>query len=172
MSYSFESNETHDVKIGDVKPLEKHLNVVFKVLDREAEREINNRSGETHRVCDLTVADETGSIVLTLWNEDIDTIADEKVYKLTNGFANIFRNSLRLSKGKFGSVAEDQTVFAELNSENNRSSDHIEDPRRRSYDDRRSSYGSNRSSYGDNRSSGGYGSNRRDNQSSGRRKRW
>ena len=65
---------------------------------------------------------------------------------------------------------EDKTVFVELNQENNRSSDHIEDPRRRSYDDRRS-YGSNRS-YGDNRSSGGYGGRSRDNQSSSRRRRW
>ncbi|UCG01937.1 MAG: hypothetical protein JSW11_20350 [Candidatus Heimdallarchaeota archaeon] len=171
MSYNFESNETHDVKIEDVKPLEKHLNVVFKVVDREAEREINKRAtGETHRVCDLTVADETGSIVLTLWNEDIDNVEDDKVYKLSNGFANIFRNSIRLSKGKFGSVAEDQTVFAELNQENNRSSEHIEDPRRRSFEDRRSSYGGSNRSYGDNRSSGGYGSRRRDDRSS--RRRW
>lgn len=154
MSYNNESKETHDVKIGEVKPLEKNLNVVFKVIDREAEREINNRSGETHRVCDLTVADDTGSVVLTLWNEDIDTIEDDKVYKLSNGFANIFQNSLRLSKGKFGSVAEDQTVFIELNQENNRSSDHIEDPRRRSYD---------------NRSSGGSGNRGRDDRSSQRR---
>jgi len=39
MSYSDESYETHDVKIGDVKPLEKRLNVVFKVIEREEERE-------------------------------------------------------------------------------------------------------------------------------------
>jgi len=65
MSYDFESDETHDVKIGDVKPLEKHVNVIFKVLERENEREINSRSGETHRVCDLTVGDESGSIILT-----------------------------------------------------------------------------------------------------------
>lgn len=169
MSYNFESNETHDVKIGDVKPLEKHLNVIFKVIDREAEREINKRAtGETHRVCDLTVADETGSIVLTLWNEDIDNVEDDKVYKLSNGFANIFQNSIRLSKGKFGSVVEDQTVFTELDQENNRSAERVEDPRRRSFEDRRSSYGSNRS-YGD-RSSGGYGSNRRNDRSS--RRRW
>jgi len=77
---------------------------------------------------------------------------------------------LRLSKGKYGSVAEDQTVFTELKQENNRSSEHIEDPRRQ-YSDQRS-YGDNRS-YGDRRSSyGGYGSQRRNDQSSGRRKRW
>jgi replication factor A1 len=111
MSYDFDSNETHDVKIEDVKPLEKRLNVVFKVYEREEEREINSRSGETHRVCDFSVADETGAITLTLWNEDIDAIEIEKVYKLSNGFANVFRNSLRLSKGKFGALAEDSTIF-------------------------------------------------------------
>lgn len=160
MSYSFESEETHDVKIEDVKPLEKRLNTVFKVIEREQEREINSRSGETHRVCDLTVADETGSIILTLWNEDIDNIEDDKVYKLSNGFANVFRNSLRLSKGKFGTITEDSTVFDQLNQDNNRSSEHVEDPRRRSYGSDRSS-----GSYG----TRSYGSRRRD---SGRRRSW
>ena len=134
MSYNSDNTyETHDVKIGDVKPLEKHLDVVFKVYEKEEEREINSKSGETHRVCDFAVADETGSITLTLWNEDIDAVELEKVFKLSNGFANVFRNSLRLSKGKFGALAEDSTVFDEVNTENNRSSEHVEDPRRRSY---------------------------------------
>jgi replication factor A1 len=133
MSYNSDNTyETHEVKIGDVKPLEKHLDVVFKVYEKEEEREINAKSGETHRVCDFTVADETGSITLTLWNEDIDNIELEKVFKLSNGFANVFKNSLRLSKGKFGTLTEDSTVFDDINTENNRSSEHVEDPRRRS----------------------------------------
>ncbi|MHA2292386.1 MAG: hypothetical protein ACXACK_09515 [Candidatus Hodarchaeales archaeon] len=133
MSYNFESDETHDVKISDVKPLEKRLNVVFQVVDIGEEREISKRSGETHRVCDYTVADDTASITLTLWNEDIDAMESNKVYKLSNGFANIFQNSIRLSKGKFGSIAEDGTTFDELNQDNNRSSEQVEDPRRRQY---------------------------------------
>jgi ssDNA-binding replication factor A large subunit len=73
MSYDSDNTyETHDVKIESVKPLEKHIDVVFKAVEREEEREINSKSGETHRVCDFTVADETGSITLTLWNEDIE----------------------------------------------------------------------------------------------------
>lgn len=170
MSYNLDSNETHDVKIEDVKPLEKRLNVVFKVYEREEEREINKRSGESHRVCDFNVADETGSIILTLWNEDIDAIENDKVYKLENGFANVFQNSLRLSKGKFGTITEDSTVFDEINQENNRSSERVEDPRRRSYGG--GGYG-NRSSggYGD-RSSGGYDNKRRQDRGSGRRARW
>lgn len=170
--------ETHDVKIEDVKPLEKHINVTFKIIERTEEREINTRSGDTNRVCDFTVADETGSIILTLWNEDIDFIEDEEVFKLSNGFANIFQNSIRLSKGKFGELSKEENSIENLNTENNRSAEHIEDPRRRSFDNRSSyggsrSYGSNRSSggYGSNRSSGGYG-NRGNRRSSGRSNRW
>ncbi len=134
MSYNSDNQyETHEAKIDAVKPLEKHLDVVFKVCEKDEEREITNKSGETHRVCDFTVADETGSIVITLWNEDSDALEIEKVFKLTNGFANVFRNSLRLSKGKFGALAEDSTIFDEINTENNKSSEHVEDPRRRSY---------------------------------------
>ncbi|MFX0150362.1 MAG: single-stranded DNA-binding protein [Candidatus Hodarchaeota archaeon] len=174
MSYSFEESETHDVKISDVKPLEKRINVVFKVVEKNDEREINKRSGETHRVCDFQVADETGSIVLTLWNEDIDQMELDSVYKLTNGFANVFQNSLRLSKGKYGSITDDSTSLDEVNEENNRSSEHVEDPRRRSYDNRRS-YGGGGSGGG-----GGYGGGRgrsyrdrdRSNRGSDQRRRW
>ena len=177
MSYNFESDETHDVKIEDVKPLEKHINVIFKVIERNEEREINSRSGETHRVCDFSVADETGQITLTLWNEDIDAVETEKVYKLSNGFANIFQNSLRLSKGKFGNLTEDSTVFADVNEENNRSAERIEDPRQKQYQ-RRSYGGGGGGGYGGDRDrSGGYGRSRggrdRDRDSGGRsRRRW
>ena len=182
MSYDSDNTyETHDVKIESVKPLEKHIDVVFKAVEKEEEREINSRSGETHRVCDFTVADETGSITLTLWNEDIDAVEIDKVYKLSNGFANVFRNSLRLSKGKFGALAEDSTIFDEVDTENNRSGEHVEDPRRRSYGGGggRGSYGGggNRGSYsGGGR--GGYGDNRggrggrQDRGSSRRTSRW
>lgn len=163
---SYSSEETHDVKIENVKPLEKRLNVVFMVTKRSEEREINKRTGETHRVCDFTVADETGIITLTLWNEDIDAVKEETVYKLSNGFANVFQNSLRLSKGKFGNIAEDSTVFEEINSENDRSAEHVDDPRRQSYGNRGGGYGSQQS-YGSGRSSGGDRGQR-----SNRRSRW
>jgi len=169
MSFNVDENETHDVKISDVKPLEKRINVVFKVIEKNDAREINKRSGETHKVCDFQVADETGSIVLTLWNEDIDQMELDSVYKLTNGFANVFQNSLRLSKGKYGSITDDSTSLDEINEDNNRSSEHVEDPRRRSYESRRS-YGGG----------GGYGGGRgrssrdrdRENRGSNQRRRW
>ena len=161
MSYNSDNQyETHEAKIDAVKPLEKHLDVVFKVCEKDEEREITNKSGETHRVCDFTVADETGSIVITLWNEDIDALEIDKVFKLTNGFANVFRNSLRLSKGKFGALAEDSTIFDEINTENNKSSEHVEDPRRRSYGGGGGGRGGGSYGGGGGRGGGSYGGDR------------
>ncbi|MFW9779531.1 MAG: hypothetical protein ACFFE8_11805 [Candidatus Heimdallarchaeota archaeon] len=130
MSFNTNLKETHDVKISALKPLEKNLNVVFKVTKRNNERKVTNRSGQTQRVCDFTISDPTGSITLTLWNEDIDAVKQDSVYKLSNGYANVFRNSLQLSKGKDGIITEDETIFETINEENNRSSEHTADTRR------------------------------------------
>ena len=104
MSYSFDSEETHDVKIGDVKPLEKRLNVVFQVTDVGEEREINKRSGETHRVCDFTVADDTAAITLTLWNEDIDKVKVGDKIHIKNGWVGEWQGEPQLSTGRFGEL--------------------------------------------------------------------
>ncbi|MHA2202753.1 MAG: hypothetical protein ACW991_03610 [Candidatus Hodarchaeales archaeon] len=130
MSFNKNQNEAHDVNISELKPLEKNLNVVFKVTKRSNERNVTNRSGNTQRVCDFTISDPTGSITLTLWNEDIDGLQKDSVYKLSNGFANVFKNSLQLSKGRDGIITEDDTVFEAINEENNRSAERIADPRR------------------------------------------
>ncbi|MFX0183258.1 MAG: single-stranded DNA-binding protein [Candidatus Hodarchaeota archaeon] len=125
MSYTvnFETeSKRNNVKIEDVQPLEKNLDVVFQVVEKKEGHEIYKRhSGETHRVCDFVVADDTGKIILTLWNEDIDSPEVDKSYKLENGFANIYRNSLRLTKGRHGSLIKNETEFAELNLKNDRS---------------------------------------------------
>lgn len=153
MSYNEEETpETHDIKIGSAEALEKHVNVVFKVVNKEEEREVTSRnSGETNRVCDFIVADDTGNIILTVWNEDIDLLQIDSVYKLSNGFVNIFRNSLRLTKGRFGTLEADETEL-EADTENNRSSEHVEDPRRRRRQSGGGGYGRQSSRY--NRDSG------------------
>ncbi|MHA2296799.1 MAG: hypothetical protein ACXAEU_12955 [Candidatus Hodarchaeales archaeon] len=167
MSYRSDNEfETRDVKIGDVKPLEKHINVIFTVIEQGEVREITKRdTGDTNRVCDFTVADDTGKITLALWNEDIDTTEMDSTYKLSNGFVNIFHNSLRLSKGRYGQYEKDSATFDELKKENDRSEEHHEDPRRSRYSDRGSGFGGGgRSSYG------GGGRNR--NRDGGRGSRW
>ncbi len=126
--------QTYEVKIKDIEPLEKRIDVIFEVISKgERHKTIKRDLGEIHYVCDFLVVDETAAITMTLWNEDIDLIEVGRVYKLSNCFTNVYRNSLHLTKGRYGTLTQDSTSFDQLNTDYNRSEEHVEDPRRRSY---------------------------------------
>ncbi|MHA1167102.1 MAG: single-stranded DNA-binding protein [Candidatus Hodarchaeales archaeon] len=156
MSEEINQQETRDVKIADLKPYDSRINVAFKVLNLDERREITSaKTGETHTVCDVTVGDETGTIIMALWDDDIDLIEEDGTAKIINGHVNVFKRSLRLSKGKYGSLEANIDVdFESVNSENNRSDEEHEPRRRfrRSYGDRG---GGRRGGYGQ-RDRGGY----------------
>ncbi|MFX1255331.1 MAG: single-stranded DNA-binding protein [Promethearchaeota archaeon] len=153
------SEEVSELKIEELTPFAKRIQVSFKIISKGEIREITSkRSGETHEICDIQVADSTGSIVLTLWNNDIEMVEESKDYTLSNGYVNVFQNSMRLSKGKYGVLSEAEEAIDEVNTENNLSEKYIEVQRpRRRYD----SYGGGRGrdSYG---RSGGYRDRGRD----------
>ncbi|MHA2363118.1 MAG: single-stranded DNA-binding protein [Candidatus Hodarchaeales archaeon] len=135
MSYETET-ETTDVNIKELKPYHNRFNVAFKVISKGEEREVSNRNNpdETHRISDIIVADQTGSIIISAWDDDIDLLEEGKGFTLNNGFVNVFRDSMRLARGKFGNFEETDASF-EVNTEVNRSDEvHERRQRRRSYD--------------------------------------
>ena len=121
-----------DTTIGDLKPYQNKFRVNFKVIEKEEEREVKNRNNpdETHRIANITVADDTASIVLTAWDSDIDQLDEEKFYTLENGFCNLFNDSMRLVRGKFGEFTELESDF-EPNLATNRSEEKHQNNRRR-----------------------------------------
>ena len=61
------------VDIKDLQDGMKRVNVEAKVVDKGDPREVRSKyKDETYRIVDAVVADETGSIKLTLWNEQIE----------------------------------------------------------------------------------------------------
>ncbi|MHA2102938.1 MAG: hypothetical protein ACW981_05885 [Candidatus Hodarchaeales archaeon] len=98
--------ELKDTKIQELQPFANKFNLNFKVIDKTEEREVSNRNNsfETHRISDITVADDTAAIIFTAWDDDIDFLKEGNYFKLENGFTNVFRDSMRLSKGKFGKL--------------------------------------------------------------------
>lgn len=126
-------SEEETKKIEDLQPLEKNITVMFEVIEKGEVRDIYKRhSGETHQVCDFKVADDTAQIILTLWQDDIDATKVGQIYRLENGFVNLFNNRLRITKGRSGELKNiDDREFDELNLDNNRSDEYHEDERRR-----------------------------------------
>jgi replication factor A1 len=131
------------VKVGDLNTYSRGVNTTVKVVSKTEPREVTSRSdGSAHRVCEALVGDETGSLYLTLWDDAIDEVIEEQVLKITNGYVNLFRGSMRLNIGRYGSYeVADEAPFEDVNLDNNLSSRQFERPQR--------GYGRGRGSYGD-----------------------
>ena len=121
MTYEEKSSEDELKKIEELNPQSRAINIVVKVVSKSEIREvITRRDGSTHRVCDATVGDETGTIILTLWDDAIDNINEEETISIKNGYISLFRGSMHLNIGRYGSFDKiEEEVISEVNTENN-----------------------------------------------------
>ncbi len=122
--------EDRFVKIRELNLDSRNFDVRVKVLEIGTERiVVTRRDGAEHRVAEALVGDETGVIKMTLWDENIDTLRDLEgsTVVIKNGYVNVFRNSLRLNIGRYGSVEKSAEDIEEVNRENNLSEQVIPD---------------------------------------------
>ncbi|MHA1378876.1 MAG: hypothetical protein ACTSRG_10885 [Candidatus Helarchaeota archaeon] len=145
--------------IDDLKPNLRSINIKVKCNSKNEEREVTSRkTGESLRVTEALIGDETGSIYLTLWNDDIDKMGIDHIYQLKNVYTTVFKGSLRLNIGKYGSLEEiTDEDFKDVNLDNNLSDKIYEQPQR--YHSR-GGYGGG-SKYGSGGYGGGYGGRRK-----------
>jgi replication factor A1 len=141
----------------------KNVTISFKVTDMSEEREVSSRKdGTTHRVCDITVGDTTGTVQVPLWDDTIDSVEENVTYNLTNGYTGLFRGNLRLNVGRYGKLEQAEDDIEEVNVDVNMSAEEHEDDRpRRSYGGGGGGYGGRGGGGGgyggrDRRGSGGY----------------
>jgi replication factor A1 len=89
------------MQIKDLETGMKQVNVKAKVIEKSATREVYSRYGyNVHRVANAIIADETGTIKLVLWNEQIDAVSVGDTIKIENGYVTTFRGENQLSVGK------------------------------------------------------------------------
>ena len=124
--------EETQMKIGDLKSYSRKVYTVAKVISIGEPREVTSRKDNTtHQVCEALVADDTGSVYLTLWDDSIEAVEEDMVLKLDNAYVNVFRGSMRLNLGKYGSYEVlDEAPFEEVELENNVSDQQVEYQRR------------------------------------------
>ena len=116
MSYD---REPVEAVVADLRPFMKSLNITFKVIEKGETREVTSRrDGETHRVLDAIAGDTTGIVVLSLWDDMIETIEADKTYRLEKGYTSLFQGHLRLNIGRYGEIAEAEKPIKEVDNEN------------------------------------------------------
>ncbi len=93
------------VDIKDLNDGMKRVSVEGKVVEKGDPREVRSRyKDETYRIVDAVIADETGSIKLTLWNEQIEQVNVGDNVKIENGYVTSFKGETQLNVGKFGKL--------------------------------------------------------------------
>ncbi len=119
-----DDNEVDMVKIGNLTQYSRKVYTVAKVISKTEEREVTSRSDmSTHRVAEALVADETGSIYLTLWDDVLDAVEDDQILDIKDAYVNLFRGSMRLNLGRYGSYELlDEAPFDDVDLDNNLSS--------------------------------------------------
>ncbi len=93
------------MKIRELRDGMKRVNVVAKVIEKSDPREVHSRTkNTTYNVADTVISDETGTIKLTLWNEQIDQVNVNDTIEIENGYVTSFRGEIQLNVGRYGKL--------------------------------------------------------------------
>jgi len=94
-------------KIGDLREGGGSVNVVTKVSQVGEPRSFVRRDGGEGRVVNVLVGDDTGTVRLSLWDDDVDLAAEMKpgdVLVVKNGYTRSGFGGVELSSGRSGRV--------------------------------------------------------------------
>jgi len=93
------------LKIRELRNGMKNVSVEAKVMEKSEAREVLSRfKDETYKVTTALIADETGTIKLTLWNEQINQVNVDNKVKVENGYVTSFKGEIQLNIGKYGKL--------------------------------------------------------------------
>ncbi len=90
--------------IKDVKDGMRRVDVKGGITGLSETRDVYLRDGTKAKVADYTLTDQSGSIKLTLWNEQIDKVKDGSQVEIGNGYVANFRGELSLNVGRYGTL--------------------------------------------------------------------
>ena len=94
------------MKIKELKSGMRRVDITANVVEKSSTREVRSRyKDETYHVADAVITDGTGTIKLTLWNEQIDQVNIDDTVKIENGYTRSFRGEIQLNVGKYGKLS-------------------------------------------------------------------
>jgi len=117
-------------KIGGLVHNLQNLNLTVKILNIGSSRGVPSRNEQRqHWIAEAIVGDETGTVILTLWDEQIRMFKANDVIEIKGGYTTLFKGSLRLNVGRSSRIAKTNKEITEVNTKNNLSErTHIQIP--------------------------------------------
>jgi len=98
-------------KISELTPDMKGVEIEAKILEISEPRQVRSRTtGKPLRVAEAMIVDETGTIALTLWNDQIRQVKINDKIRINNGYVTSFRGQKHLNVGRY-----DPLIFSTRN---------------------------------------------------------
>lgn len=94
------------MKIADLKNEQSKVDVEGEIVEKGESRSVNLRAGGQSDVADCTIKDDTGSIKLTLWGDQINAVDVGDKVRIENGYTKAFRGEMQLNIGKYGKLVK------------------------------------------------------------------
>ena len=99
------NREMHSFPIGDLRAGMSKVNLKARVMEAPKPKTVMTRFGTHASVAHVLIADETGTVKLCLWNEQIDSVSLGDTIQVENARMSVFRGERQLSIGKAGTLS-------------------------------------------------------------------
>jgi len=89
--------------IKDLEARQRNVNVVGEVVEVGESRTFE-KFGTQGRVANAVIKDNTGTVKLTLWNDQIDKVKPGDKVTIKNGYVSEWQGELQVTTGKLGTL--------------------------------------------------------------------
>ena len=94
------------LKIEDLRVGMKKVNVVAEVLETAKPSKVHTQFRDNALVSNATIGDETGKILLCLWDQQVDAVSTGECIEVTNAHVASFKGERQLRLGKNGKITK------------------------------------------------------------------
>ncbi|MCX8174875.1 MAG: OB-fold nucleic acid binding domain-containing protein [Candidatus Micrarchaeota archaeon] len=94
------------MKISELRARTGNVDVTGEIVSIEPAREVVNKFGKKFKVANATLRDDSGEILLSLWNEDAEAFSQGDTVRIEKGWVSEFQGRLQLSAGKYGKITK------------------------------------------------------------------
>jgi replication factor A1 len=91
------------LKINEIEPGMNVESVKGKIIEISEPRIVNTRYGK-RSVADVKLEDETGTIKLSLWEQNIDLVYVGDLVSITGAYVTVYRDEIQLNISRSGTI--------------------------------------------------------------------
>ncbi len=98
------------VKIEDLRVGMKKVNVVAEVLETAKPSKVHTQFRDNALVSNATIGDETGKILLCLWDQQVNAVSTGEYIEVANAHVASFKGERQLRLGKNGKITKLENI--------------------------------------------------------------